>query len=512
MKKLRPLISLKNASIRFGDDIIFPNTTFEILPGQQWMFLGVTGSGKSLFVSALRGKLVVDGDVEYCFDGDEDPDIDRHIGFVSFEKQRDLHSDENRFVQARFWSFDDSIAVREFLSQERVCEINPFEVNASKESSESYAKLMKQICRLLDIYELLDRWVDQLSNGESRRVLIAAALLRRPSILFLDSPFQGLDTDHQRKLREALGKLIVRGLHIVLVTADSDDSFPELTHYAVIDNFRIGETGPLRQFKTRVAIKPIDNKLKIDSLPSYPFIHKQSSVPVCMRNVSVGYGNNILLDNISWEVRSGQHWIITGHNGAGKSTLLSLITCDNPQAYSNDIEIFGKRFGNGRPISETRRLIGVISPELQACFPMNCTSIDAVCSGFSDSMGLPLQCGKKRNKIAFQWLRVFGLENFSTTKLSSLSDGNLRLVLLARALVKNPALLILDEPCQGLDLSYRKMILSVIDTVAGRKTVTVLYVTHNKHELPKCITHRLNLEKGRITSMGKLSSRIQSNA
>lgn len=496
-KSLKPIISIRNATIRLGEKTVFSNTTFEILPGQQWIFLGGNGSGKSLFINALSGRHAVDGEIRYCFDGNEDPDIDTHIGIVSFENQRDLHTDDNRFVQARFWSSDESITVREYLSQDRVRDINPFEVGAYREPEKSYNNFLNRICNLLDIKGLFSRNIDQLSNGESRRILIARALLRRPSLLFLDSPFQGLDSSHRALFCKAFSGLVNQGLQIVIITADQNDSFQGLTHCAVFDNYKIIKAGPvgtLHNFK-----RLWKSALKIGVFPQITISYqKRCAVPVRMRNVTVRYGRNVLLKNVNWEVNAGSHWVICGHNGAGKSTLLSLITGDNPQAYANDIDVFGKPFGKGRPLSEVRRLIGMVSPELHACFPINCTCIDTVCSGFSDTIGFVRQCGKKRREIAFKWLETFGLESFSNLELAALSEGGQRCVLLARALVKNPQLLILDEPCQGLDRKYRMIILQIIDMVAQRGNSTVLYVTHNLDEVPKCITDRLILEKGNV--------------
>ncbi len=183
-----------------------------------------------------------------------------------------------------------------------------------------------------------------------------------------------------------------------------------------------------------------------------------------------------------------------GPNGSGKSTLLSLIFGDNPQAYANTIFLFGKRKGSGESIWDIKRRIGFIAPELHAYYPRRFTGFDTVCSGFFDSIGLYRQCTLEQKETASWWMNRLELGACADRIFSSLSESEQRMVLMARALVKHPHLLILDEPCHGLDAENRKRILGIIDAVATHLETTVIFVTHIPDEIPRVITHRLMLE------------------
>jgi molybdate transport system ATP-binding protein len=172
-----------------------------------------------------------------------------------------------------------------------------------------------------------------------------------------------------------------------------------------------------------------------------------------------------------------------------------LITGDNVQAYANEIYLFGKRRGSGESVWDIKKKIGVVSPELQVQYRKRMQVYDVVLSGFFDSIGLYRKCTAEQQAAARKWIELLGLSHMSERWYDHLSFGEKRMVLLARSMVKSPTLLILDEPCQGLDRSNRGVILDLIDYI-GRETNThVIYVTHHQDEMPPCITHVLKLEK-----------------
>jgi molybdate transport system ATP-binding protein len=217
-----------------------------------------------------------------------------------------------------------------------------------------------------------------------------------------------------------------------------------------------------------------------------------------MQEVSVHYGQVPVLQNITWTVRRGERWALLGKNGAGKTTLLSLILADNPQAYANPITLFGRRRGSGESIWEIKRSIGWVSPELHIYYRQSVSLLDVVCSGFSDSVGFAHACSVEQAAIASHWIEALGLAIPPNSPFSSLSAGQQRLALLARALVKNPPVLILDEPCQALDEPHRAHFLQFLDRLCALTPLTLIYVTHLKGEIPAAITHQLRLEGGKI--------------
>lgn len=217
-----------------------------------------------------------------------------------------------------------------------------------------------------------------------------------------------------------------------------------------------------------------------------------------MEKVHVRYGDKMILDNIDWTVKPGECWLLSGPNGAGKSTLLSLITADNPQAYANEIYLFDRKRGTGETIWDIKKNIGYLSPELLLFFENSSSVFDAVASGLFDTIGLFRQVTDQQTQSIYHWLELLGIKSIARKRLHELSQGEQRKVLLARALIKNPPLLILDEPCQGLDDETEQELISLIDAICSKSGKTLVYVTHYANRRPQCIDKFIQLEKGRI--------------
>jgi molybdate transport system ATP-binding protein len=225
-----------------------------------------------------------------------------------------------------------------------------------------------------------------------------------------------------------------------------------------------------------------------------------------MENVNVSYNGTPILKHIHWTVRGGEHWALLGPNGSGKTTLLSLILGDNPQAYANQITLFGRRRGSGESIWEIKKHVGWVSPELHLYYPKRGSCLDVVCSGLFDSVGLYHACSSGHREVARSWMRRLGLPDYADAAFAGLSEGEQRMVLIARALVKRPSLLVLDEPCQGLDAGHRDRVLHIIDAAGQHLGTSVIYVTHNTGELPKLITHVMRLSRGQIVEQGRIGA------
>jgi ABC-type molybdenum transport system, ATPase component/photorepair protein PhrA len=211
----------------------------------------------------------------------------------------------------------------------------------------------------------------------------------------------------------------------------------------------------------------------------------------------VRYGAATILSNINWTIRAGESWALLGPNGSGKTTLLSLILGDNPQAYMNDVVVFGKQRGSGESIWEIKKFIGWVSPELHMHFDDSATCLEVVESGFHDSIGLFESLTPRQRAAAKGWLKEFRLGDFAKEPLFAVSAGLQRMVLLARALVKNPRLLILDEPCQGLDAAHCDFFVREVDALLRSGSVTAIYVTHRPEEIPRSIKRVMRLSNGK---------------
>jgi molybdate transport system ATP-binding protein len=212
-----------------------------------------------------------------------------------------------------------------------------------------------------------------------------------------------------------------------------------------------------------------------------------------MRGVRVRYGGTEVLGGLDWVMRRGENWGILGPNGSGKTTLLALIYGDNLQAYSNDVRLFGRRRGTGEGLWEVRSRIGIVSPALQIGYRRALRVREVIESGFFDSIGLYHWPTQEQSRTAESWTRRLGLSDLAERPFDQLSYGERRMVLIARAMVKSPELLILDEPCEGLDPVNRRAVLALVDRVGFETDASVLYVSHVEDELPRCLTHTLRL-------------------
>jgi len=478
-----PLIELTGVSLRVGDRLLFRNSNWVLRRGDHWALVGMNGSGKTLFANALTGGVpIVRGDFRMA---------DGTVAHVSFEQQKSIAGDSP--AAARWFSLEQDAAtlVSQFLSQDRVEERNPFEVvTRARAAADQFARHRQRLVKLFGVSSLLTQSLPSLSNGEMRKVLLVRALLRRPRLLILDDPFTGLDVQFRSHLKEILEVLIRRGTVQLLLIASHPDELPRgITHLLHVHRCRIVSQGRLSQ---RCAREVFHRVVKI-KVPRFPAQVKTAGTNELVRltGVTVCYGGRDILTDINWVVRRGQSWALLGPNGSGKSTLLSLITGDNPQAYANDVRVFGRRRGDGESVWALKRRIGWVSPELHLHFPEAQTCLDTVVSGFDDTNGCYRQATTRQRTTARRWLTAFGLAGCITQSFGELSAGLQRMTLLARALVKSPDLLVLDEPCQGLDSGHRAQFIGTV-TALLRHT-TVIYITHRSDEIPLGIDRVLRL-------------------
>jgi molybdate transport system ATP-binding protein len=470
------LVEVRGLTVRREGSAVLKRLDWRVRRGEHWAVVGPSGSGKSALAEALLGEvLVAEGQVVYPLAGERAPEElpPGYVRRVSFSDQRELVASTSSYLQGRYESLEE-------------------------EGSPLAGSLLPAACgdvleRLGLGEELLRRRVPQLSNGEMRKLLIAQALLRSPRLLILDEPLQGLDVEARRQLRLLLQQAPRLGVTLVLLTSRRRDVIPPVRRVLLLPegaaSGRRGRAGVDSTPRREPALPVLPGRRR-----------KQGAVLVDLRRVTVSYDGTAVLHEVSWKIRSGEHWALVGPNGAGKTTLLSLILADHPQAYANDVRVFGRRRGEGISIWEVKSRLGHVSPEMQVHFRAG-TALETICSGFFDSIGLHQRCSAYRARKARAWAGLLGLAPRLERSFASLSEGERRLVLLARALVKSPRLLVLDEPCQGLDDEHCERVRGVLEAVARARLATLIYVTHEPAELPSCITHRLRLEGGRVAEM-----------
>ena len=518
----RPFLSLRAATFRLGDRLVFPNTSWALYRDEQWAIVGPNGAGKSLLADAVRGRLpLVQGELRYHFRRPPGAGPGATIGHVSFaDRKADLN---DTVVQSRWNSLEDEATLRvgDFLSYERVMDVNPFEVTARHgRARPQFARRRRRAVTLLRLGPLLRRPLLSLSNGERQRVQLARAFCLPLRLLILDEPFAGLDAATREYLHRVLEQLMSTPLRVLLLTTRVEELPRHVTHLLRVEDCRVAAAGPVAQISgssSSQVLKPAAPRttqapagLQVGDSAERGTCSSHAKSPtagsggaddlVQLCNVTVGYGRATILRDINWTVRAGQSWALLGPNGSGKTTLLSLLLGDNPQAYRNHVAVFGSLRGSGESVWELKRQIGWVSPELHLHFDDTVTCFDVVASGFRQTIGLFEPLTSRQRSAVRQWLERFGLLDFARSPLYGLSAGLQRMVLLARALVKQPRLLILDEPCQGLDADHRDLFVQTVDALLRTGTATAIYVTHRPEEIPPSIRHILRLSAGRASA------------
>ncbi|WP_295648682.1 ATP-binding cassette domain-containing protein [uncultured Mucilaginibacter sp.] len=497
------VISINNITVRNLEQTLFKNLSFEVKKAEHWALVGESGSGKSVLLQTISGKFnIVGGRIHHFYHEKfiqqhniNDPNLTFHKLIASVSPRhhfRNLSNTSDFYYQQRFNSCDseDAPTVDTYLSAIRpVANSNPvwdFETTIEK----------------LRLGPLREKQLIKLSNGETKRLLIAAALLKHPVLLLLDNPLTGLDVQSRVWFNRLLNEITESGITVVLATPPFE--IPDIiTHVAVLHQGAIVNTMTRDKFNPTMvnvpAVKPVDMS-ELNQLLSLNPVARFDDI-VYMKNVNISYGENRVLSNVNWQIKQGEHWALLGANGAGKSTLLSLINGDNPQAYANDIVLFDRRRGTGESIWDIKSKTGFVSPELYQYFPTDNTCLQVIESGFYDTLGLFRQSSPQKAAIALRWMKLLELEAYANKPLKGISASAQRLCLLARALVKNPVLLIFDEPCQGLDAHQQLHFKHLVDAICTSGKTTLIYVTHYQHEIPDSVNLMLKLDKGRVVEV-----------
>jgi molybdate transport system ATP-binding protein len=392
------------------------------------------------------------------------------VAFVSFREESHQFSYGAYFYQQRYQATmsDDAPLLRTYLQ--------------IPESSASMALIDE-----FGLTPLLDLSFLKLSNGQTRKARIVKALLQEPPLLLLDNPFVGLDTASRADLTTWLSNLASRGAGLVLVT-NPENIPPFITH---VLNLTEGVwAGP------RAAYTPPVYKAEVRPVPQL----QTPAQPVDfgdvfqLQNVTVRYGQQLILDNLSWTVRAGERWALVGPNGVGKSVLLSLLYGDHPQAYANDVRVFDHRRGKGgESIWDVKRRIGFVSPELHLYFPQHLSAREVILTGLTDTLTVPRTVSAVTEIDLDALAHYFTIDHLLSRPFRTLSTGEQRLVLLIRALIKNPPVLLVDEPFQALDNSSIQLARKLFDSLS---TTSILFITHDRTELPGSVRNRFELHRG----------------
>ena len=457
---------------------------WQIKSGQHWAIIGPNGSGKTILTDILLGKYALKTGEILCKNSKgENLPISSVAKSVAFRDIYSIIDSQNSYYQQR-WNKGDEQEIP--LVRELVAKADPTWLNT-----------------LLDwfgISELMNKEVNMLSSGELRKFLIVRSLLSRPRILILDNPFIGLDAASRIVLNDLLIRLAkLENLQIVLILSNPHDIPEAITHVLPVNRRRILPALSLEDFLNNIDLinslfaqtDNIDTTFLSNDIDREPFPFEYAAN---MKNIHIRYGDRTILKDLNWQVKRGEKWALLGVNGSGKSTLLSLICGDNPQAYANDITLFDRKRGTGESIWDIKKRIGYVSPEMHLYYLKNVRCLDVVGSGFFDTIGLYRKCNPEQENLAQEWMNAFNIGHLTDISFLNVSSGEQRLILLARVFVKNPDLLILDEPLHGLDIANKKRIKKLIENFCGSDK-SLIYVTHYEDEIPDIVDKRLILTK-----------------
>ena len=510
-------ISINECRIESSRGTLLENVSWKMSSKEAWLVVGANGSGKANFLNALAGdgaRFVPNKDGAFFSNV-----FENSTEIISLEKaaaliEEERANDESEYVEG---GVDHGRTARVFVCEGILGKKIRRQTNGEFEIPEEAARLENfPEVKLCGIENILDRGLKYLSTGEIRRTYLCRALLGKKRLLILSDPFAGLDAQSRKILLDFFDGIATRQLKNfgeesgafprIILSMERFNEIPESINcvlefsknaisfcgsrreYEEILSQRQKENSDFRE-KNKIEFKQTVQNLVAENSAENFSDEKNSAekILVEMRGVNVGWGEHRVLRDLNWTLRRGEHWLIRGPNGSGKTTFLELITGDNMQVFCNDVKIFGARRGSGETIWDIKKRLGIVSYRLHVEYRMvGQNLLGVIVSGFHDSIGLYEAASDVEIAAAKKWLALGGFSGRENEQFSNLSYGEQRAILILRASVKSPEILILDEPCHGLDENFRQKILDLLETIAESGTTTLLHVTHDPSEALAC--------------------------
>jgi len=465
---VEPDIIFDACTIQFNEQFKLNRISWRIASDECWVIVGGNGAGKSALAATFMGEGErLSGSIHNA------PPVER-VQAVSFEAQSKLIDQERLEDDSRILDVIDEGSTAAEILQRGDCDTT----------------LLPALVERFGLQALLDRSFSKLSTGETRKLLLVRALASHPELLILDEPFDGLDVDTTAVLAAELAQRATS--QAMLLVLNRWDEIPEfVTHIAYMSEGELQHTVATNNTKQVAELKKLLHLKTTDLAIPGPIVdvnhsHSKKLNPddplVLLKQAHIRYGEKTIFEHVDWRIDPGEHWQLYGPNGSGKTCLLNLITGDHPQCYNNDILVFGYQRGQGESIWDIKQHIGYVSTALQWEYRVSISLLNVIVSGFYDSIGIYQKPSSSEKAVARQWLAVLGMESRANEPFNKLSFGDQRMLLIARAMVKHPALLILDEPCLGLDDMNRSQVLAMIEMVCVGTETTVLYVNHHAQD------------------------------
>lgn len=501
-----PLVEVKNATVRFGNFYALRRVNFCLHPGQHWVIMGPNGAGKSTLLRLIAGELRLEAPATSLQEAFEEPG-------------------------SCFWGFDGKLEPHALAARQNVRMVSPREqekyvrqgwkisglevILSSLDNTvmlygqvpQKEVQAARKLAALVGAHDLLDLPVPAMSQGQLRLILLLRAIFAKPRLLLLDEPFDGLDAWARTSLLSLIREAVRQGVTIVCTAHREKDIPPQAAHGLLMEEGRArvmtsgelaGATAGTLSFEgdadsgaTGIALGDVWSR---EAHPA-----SSDSVPVlCLRNVDVYIERTRVLHGVNWTVRPGEQWVVTGSNGSGKSTLMRLLYGEEFAADGGQFAWFGRE---RTPLDELHTMVGYVADRLQQTYSYDLIGFELVLSGFRGHIGLYGEPSPEERRVACGLIQLLGLGGLENRRLSILSSGLRRRFFLARALAGNPRVLLLDEPCSGLDDASRKQFLAVLPVLA-ENGVQMIYVSHHPEDVPSLFDHELNLFEGRVAYSG----------
>ncbi|WP_136808585.1 ATP-binding cassette domain-containing protein [Desulfosediminicola flagellatus] len=445
---------------------------FQAHPGEFWCIYGSADSGIDEFLKLLDNTLThVNADIV---------ELPHNPSIISFDTQQSIYEDELRNDDSDFMDKPDpGTLAHEFLPAE---------------------SLDSPLIEAFNMRSCLSTGYRQLSSGQSRKILLLKALLSPCNTVIIDSPYEGLDPVACKELDHAFSQLPQDKLTLLVLIRNKEDIPEWCSHLAIFHNGQLKAQGPIQNTLPEINSLSGNGKLLFDgeTFAANQDIVSESHEPeelIRLQNGFASYGEKLVFSGLDLLVSHGDHTLITGQNGCGKSTLLHMITGDNPKCYANELYIRGRKRGSGESIWDIKQQMGIVSPEIHRSYRVPGSALHVVLSGLFDTIGLYQRPTPSQEKAAMGWLKAINMQDQAKTPFRQLPYGKQRLVIIARALIKQPPLLVLDEPTQGLDDRSRHALLDFLELVATKNSSTILYVSHRQNEYRPFFKQHIKLEK-----------------
>lgn len=315
-----------------------------------------------------------------------------------------------------------------------------------------------------------------MSSGERNRSLLTHLLAGTPDYLILDNPFDNLDPDTRSGFTEKL-IAVAKTIPIVQIISRKGDILPFINRFARLNGTNLIKHPNLSSASGAEAAQRIQGSVPPPPTTQVAFA---GEILVDMRKVAVSFDGRPILRDIDWTIRTGEYWELRGNNGSGKTTLLTMVTGENPKGYGQELYLFGRKRGTGESIWDIKKLIGYFTPAMTDKFMGYHSVLHMIISGLTDSIGLYQRPTESQLRLAKQWLTLIGMSPLQDARYHDLSQGQKRMVMCARAMIKHPTLLILDEPTAGLDDASAMGFVGLVNTFAKGSDTAVVFVSHRR--------------------------------